>query len=119
MANETLRLLISTALAAGCGAVIKWLLDGVIEWRKEDGKPISPKTRRRLALAANIVVPSALYGLAVLLGLLQYSIAEHILYVFTAFTSNQVVHGEQELMTGKEVRLKKMGLLDGTNRKED
>jgi hypothetical protein len=94
---------ITAALGTGCGAFISWLMDRIVEWREDDGQPVSPKTKRRVALALCAAVPSALIGILYLITW-QYSWQAHVMAVGLAFVSNQMIHGERKLMTGEEVR---------------
>lgn len=116
MTPEMLRVLINTALAAGCGGLITWLMDQIKKWREEDGKLVSPKTARRVVLLLCAVVPTALYVFTALVGWQAYDFVMNAAYVVTAFTSSTMIHGETQLPNGAEVRLRKQGLIDKKGR---
>lgn len=104
MSNEQFIALIVGVLAAGSGVVIQWILSQIVKWREEDGKPISPKTKRRLALLLCVTVPTALYLLVVWLSVeIEYRIGVHAGYVLGAFTAMQMWHGETKLMSGADI----------------
>jgi hypothetical protein len=94
---------ITAALASGCGAIIQWLFSLYAADRADAGKPISPRTKRRVMIGLCIVVPSALVGI-LYLATGRYDWQQHLMAVGLAFVTSQAVHGEQKLMTGEEVR---------------
>lgn len=105
MEQSVLQTAILAALSGGCGVVNKWLLDKIVEWKDEDQEPISPKTRRRLALLLSALTPSALYAFLALMGWATYNVGEHAGYIVTAFTAGQMWHGERELPSGHDLKV--------------
>lgn len=110
MDNEALKLMVFAILSAGSGALIQLILGEFIKWREEDKKPISPKTKRRLSLLFAALVPSALYGFAVLVGWTVYDVATHLAYIVAAFTAQQAVHGETKLPSGADLERERGGV---------
>lgn len=100
---EVLKELLTWALGPGAGiavyAVVGWLAR---EWADE-GKEISPKTKRRLSYLVSLLLPSGLYGLLLLLpDMGAYQWWTHALYVLAAFGVSQIAHGERELPGGSD-----------------
>lgn len=95
------------ALGPGAGVVVKRVLDWLIgEIEDPDTVPpkkVSPRTKRRLSYVVTIVVPSVLYGLLAL-STWQWNWAAFAMNILSAFAVSQVVHGEQNLQTGAQMR---------------
>jgi hypothetical protein len=98
-----LQAFITAALSTGCGAIIQWLFSEYAKDRADDGKPISPRTKRRIMLGLCAVVPSVLVGILWLITR-EYDWQAHLMAVGLAYVTSQTIHGEQKLMTGEEVR---------------
>ena len=103
MENQTWTYILA-ALSGGCGLLQQIVLTQILKWREEEGKPVSPKSKRRISLAIAPSLPTLLYLLAVWAGWTTYELANHLLYVGLAFMSAQGLHGETRLPSGADIR---------------
>jgi hypothetical protein len=60
----------------------------------------SPRAKRRVAYAANIVVPTAAYLLGYAAGGWDYDWKLNLVHIVASFTASQVLHGETKLQSG-------------------
>lgn len=104
MNDEILKTAVFALLSAGSGVAIQWLLTQYLDWKADEGQTVSPRTKRRLALLFCVVVPSLLYAFAVFAAWTAYQLTTHLGYIVSAFTAQQMAHGESKLLTGAEVR---------------
>ena len=105
MTTDDLIIVVLGVLSAGSAPVINWLLDQIVRWRAEDGHDIAPKWRRRIALLLTAVVPTAMYLLTdVMSEMVTYDWRQNVAYIATAFTTSQILHGEQKLPGNAEYK---------------
>ena len=104
--TELLEQIILYVLGPGSGlavyAVVKWITSELAD----AGREPSPRTARWISYGVSLVLPSALYGLLIVLGVAAYQLATHILYVLSAFGVATLVHGQTSLPTGSQVNIK-------------
>lgn len=105
MNSDELRVAIIGFLQAGCGTVIAWVFAKIAAEFADEGKPIAPKTKRRVVMLLTVLVPTALYLVSLQFeGSPPYDWRENFGYVALAFTTSQIVHGEATLETGEQMK---------------
>lgn len=103
--DQTLQLLLKVALTSALGYINQKIIEALIQDRLEQGKPISPRTKRYVAFALSILTPTVIYlTYTLVFNYEPYNLASHVLYMLGAFGVMQAIHGQTRLPSGEDVK---------------